>query len=79
MQTIEERIKPIIAEQFCVPVDEVDLSANLVEKYTSDSLDLVELTIQVEDEFGMEVPDETMWGFSTGQQIIDYVRANVKA
>lgn len=78
MATIEERIKSIIAEQFFVPVDEVDLSADLDEKYQSDSLDRLELTMMVEDEFGLEVPDETMWEFKTGQQVIDYVRANVK-
>lgn len=60
MSTIEERIKPIFAEQFCVAVTEIDL---------------VELTMAVEDEFGLEIPDETMWEFKTGQQVVDYVRA----
>lgn len=75
MSTIEERIKPIFAEQFCVPVTEIDLAANIAERYSSDSLDLVELTMAIEDEFELEVPDETMWEFKTGQQVVDYVRA----
>lgn len=79
MATIEERIKPIIAEQFCVPAEEVDLSANIAEQYSSDSLDLVELTMMVEDEFGIEIDDETMWSVKTGQQIVDIVRAKVPA
>lgn len=79
MTTIEERIKPIIAEQFCVAVTEIDLAANIAERYSSDSLDLVELTMAIEDEFGLEVPDETMWEFKTGQQVVDYVRAKVSA
>ena len=78
MQTIEERIKPIFAEQFFVPVTEIDLAANIAERYSSDSLDLVELTMTIEDEFELEIPNETMWEFKTGQQVIDYVRANVK-
>ena len=79
MAAIEERIKPIIAEQFCIPVEEVDLSANIAERYSSDSLDLVELTMAVEDEFEFEIDYETMWSIKTGQQIVDIVRAKVPA
>ena len=78
MQTnIEERVRTILAEQFCVEAGEIDLAANLEDAYTSDSLDLLEVTMTVEDEFGIEIPDETMWAMKTGQQIVDYVTAAV--
>jgi acyl carrier protein len=79
MPTIEERIKPILAAQFCKEIDEIDLSANIAEKYESDSLDLVEVTMTVEDEFGIEIPDDDMFAVKTGQQLIDLVRAKVPA
>lgn len=75
MSTITERVIGILAEQFCKNASEIDLSANLGQAHESDSLDLVELTMAVEDEFGLEIPDETMWEFKTGQQVVDYVQA----
>lgn len=79
MPTIEERIKPILAAQFCKEIDEIDLSANIAEKYESDSLDLVEVTMTVEDEFGIEIDDEKMDAVETGQHFVDIVRAKVPA
>lgn len=75
MSTIEERIKPILAEQFCCEANEIDLSADLAEKYGADSLDQVELVMTVEDEFEIEIPDDDMFAIKTGQQLIDLVRA----
>lgn len=79
MNNIEQRVSAILAEQFCRAVTEIDLSADLVQTYESDSLDLVELTMAAEDEFGLEIPDETMWEFKTGQQVVDYLKSKVPA
>lgn len=79
MATITERVIGILAEQFCRNVNEIDLSADFGQMYESDSLDLLELTMCVEDEFGIEIDDETMWSVKTGQQIVDIVRAKVPA
>ena len=78
-QTIESRMKKILAEQFCRDMADIDLTANLEEKYGGDSLDQVEIVMAVEDEFGIEIADERMASFTTPQSIIDYVTANVKA
>ena len=75
MATITERVIGILAEHFCRSVNEIDLSADLSQAYESDSLDLLELTMCVEDEFGIEIDDETMRSVKTGQQIVDIVRA----
>ncbi|MBN3757178.1 acyl carrier protein [Paraburkholderia sp. Tr-20389] len=78
MQTnIEERVRTILAAQFCVDDEEIDLTANLKDAYEGDSLDQVEIVMCAEDEFGCEIPDDEMFSIVTGQQLIDLVTARV--
>ncbi|MGJ8723050.1 MAG: acyl carrier protein [Roseibacillus sp.] len=57
-KTNEERIKDIIVEQLGVNVDQVTADAKLMEDLGADSLDAVELVMAIEEEFGIEVPDD---------------------
>ncbi len=74
LKTIEDRVKSLVGTQFGVAPEQIDLAANLEKEYDGDSLDVVELTMAVEDEFGIEVSDSDMFKFTTGQAIADYVR-----
>ena len=56
--TTFERLKNIIVEQLGVDEEEVTLQASFVEDLNADSLDLVELIMSLEEEFGMEISDE---------------------
>ena len=56
--TTFERLKKIIVEQLGVDEEEVSLQASFVEDLNADSLDLVELIMSLEEEFGMEISDE---------------------
>ena len=58
MATVDERVKKIIAEQLGVEEDEVTSEASFVEDLGADSLDTVELVMALEEEFGIEIPDE---------------------
>jgi acyl carrier protein len=55
---IEERVKKIIVDQLGVNATEVTLEASFVEDLGADSLDTVELVMALEEEFGIEIPDE---------------------
>ena len=56
--TTFERLKKIIVEQLGVDEEEVTPTASFVEDLNADSLDLVELSMSLEEEFGMEISDE---------------------
>jgi len=77
MDNIENRVKQIIADQFCIGPDEVDLSADMGAKYGMDSLDQVEIVMIAEDEFKIGVADDNMIQVKTAQQLIDLVRAQL--
>lgn len=57
-KTNEERIKDIIVDQLGVNAEQVNAEAKLMEDLGADSLDAVELVMAIEEEFGIEVPDD---------------------
>ena len=57
-KTIEQKVKDIIVEQLGVNADQVVQEAKFIEDLGEDSLDTVELIMALEEEFGIEVPDE---------------------
>ncbi len=70
---VEEKVKNIIVEQLGVTADEVVPSASFVDDLGADSLDLVELVMVLEEEFGREIPDEDAEKIQTVQDAIDYI------
>ena len=57
-EAVNDRVRAIIAEQLGVKLEEVTDSASFVEDLGADSLDTVELVMALEEEFGIEIPDE---------------------
>jgi len=68
-----DRLKKIVAEQLGVDESEVTPQASFVDDLNADSLDLVELIMSLEEEFGMEIPDEDAERIRTVQEAVDYV------
>lgn len=74
-----EKVKKIAAEQLGVDEAEVKPEANFVNDLGADSLDTVELVMALEEEFGIEIPDEAAEKIETVQAAVDYIDSKVKA
>lgn len=72
-----EKLSTIICEQLGCDADTVTESAMLAEDLGVDSLDLVEILMAVEENFGVVVPDEEIPNFKTVGDIVSYVEANM--
>jgi len=70
---INERLKKIVVDQLGVDESEVVPSANFVEDLNADSLDLVELIMSLEEEFGIQISDEDAEKITTVQEAEDYI------
>ena len=75
---VQERVKSIIVEQLGVDEDEVTAQASFVDDLGADSLDVVELVMALEEEFGLEISDEDAEKLRTVKQAIEYIEANAK-
>ena len=73
-----EKVQAIVAEQLNVEKDKVQMETNFVEDLNADSLDQVELIMAVEDEFGIEVPDEVVQEIRTVGDIVKVLEDNGK-
>jgi acyl carrier protein len=70
---IEQRVKDIIVEQLGVKPEQVVPAAKFIEDLGADSLDTVELVMALEEEFGIEVPDEQAEKLQSVGDVIKYV------
>jgi len=68
-----ERLKKIVVEQLGVDEEQVTPEASFVDDLNADSLDLVELIMSLEEEFGAEISDEDAERIRTVQDAVDYV------
>ncbi len=75
--SVEKKVKAIIVEQLGVSEDEAKNNASFVDDLGADSLDLVELVMALEEEFGQEIPDEDAEKIQTVQNAIDYVQSHL--
>ena len=71
-----EEIRAILVEQLGVDPAEVTVDSSFQEDLNADSLDLVELIMEMEDRFKVKIPDEEAEKISTVGQAVDYVLAN---
>ena len=76
---MEDKVKAIIAEQLGVDIEQVKPETSFVDDLGADSLDTVELVMALEEEFGIEIPDEDAEKITRVKEAIEYIDAHAKS
>jgi acyl carrier protein len=72
----EEKAKEIIAKELEVTVDQLKYESKFIEDLGADSLDTVELIMALEEEFGLDIPDEDAEKMKTVGDALQYLKSN---
>lgn len=70
---IFDQVKDVIVENLSCNADDVKMEASLMDDLQADSLDAVEISMALEDEFGVEIPDEEFANMKTVGDIVNYL------
>src|SRR4051812_33348826 len=76
MSDTADRVKKIVVEHLGVEADKVTEDASFIDDLGADSLDIVELVMAFEEEFGVEIPDDAAEKIATVKDAIDYIDSN---
>ena len=69
-----EKLQEIIAEQIGIEAAEVNAESNFKDDLNADSLDLFEMIMAMEEEFGVEIPSDDLDQIATVQDVMDYLK-----
>ena len=73
---IFEKVRGLIADQLSIDVEEVTLDSVITDDLGADSLDVVDLVMSFEDEFGLEIPDDAVESIKTVGDIVKFIEDN---
>ncbi len=71
-----DKIKTILASQLDIDEEKITMQTNISEDLGADSLDVVELMMSVEEEFGITIDDDSIRGFKTVGDVVKFIESN---
>jgi len=76
---LEQRVSEIVVEQLGVSRDDIDAESSFTDDLGADSLDLVELVMAMEEEFGVEIPEDDSEKLQTFGDVVAYLKEKLEA
>ena len=68
-----EKVRAMLAKQLNLPAEKISLESDIIKDLGSDSLDVVELLISLEDDYGISIPEDDIVNVKTVQDIVDMI------
>ncbi len=76
-EEIFEKVKTVIVEQLGIDESSVRMDSSFLDDLGADSLDIVEFIMALEEEFGLEIPDEDVEKIVTVKDVVEYISENI--
>ena len=76
-EEIFEKVKTVIVEQLGIDKSSVRMESSFLDDLGADSLDIVEFIMALEEEFGLEIPDEDVEKIVTVKDVVEYISENI--
>lgn len=76
---IFDEVREILAEQLDVDKDSIEMNSKLAEDLGADSLDAINIVMTIEDQYAIEVPDESIENMKTVEDIVSFIESNTDA
>ena len=76
-EEILEKVKTVIVEQLGIDEESVKMDSSFLDDLGADSLDIVEFIMALEEEFGLEIPDEDVEKIVTVKDVVEYISENI--
>jgi acyl carrier protein len=73
-----DKVVPVIADKLGIGEDEIKMESHFINDLGADSLGLVDITMALEEEYGLEIPDEEASKLLTVNAMVEYIKNNVK-
>lgn len=77
--SVFEKIRDALSAQLDIPADQITMESDILRDFEADSLDMVDMVMTLEDDFGIEIPDEAIETMHTVGDVVNFVEANKKA
>lgn len=72
-----DEVKEILSEQLDVDVEKIELNSDLSNDLGADSLDAIDIVMTIEDQYSIEVPDETIKAMKTVEDIVNFIETHI--